>query len=274
MILKPPFIDTHCHLTDSRFQEDLPEVLERSRDAGVATLITIGDTLESSRAACHLCNAISVPGLALYCAIGVHPHDAKHYDAKTAEALRDLARAMLPTGRLVALGEIGLDFYYDNSPRDLQRRAFLEQAALGRELGLPLIIHCRDAYPLLIELAEQEPFTQTGAAVHCFSGTAEEAEQLARLGFYLGVDGPITFKKNEAGRAALRCIPLDRLLLETDAPYLSPVPKRGKRNEPAYLTYLAQRISEEIQVPLENLARKTSENAHRLFGIPVAPLRE
>jgi TatD DNase family protein len=250
--------DTHCHLDDQRFDADRAAVVERARAAGVMRIITVGYDIDSSRRGINL--AGSLPGV--FAVVGVHPHDAAAAPPDYTEALRRLAREP----RVVAVGEIGLDFYRDLSPRPVQREVFAAQLRLARELGLPVVIHCRDAHGEVYEILKRETAGLAGV-MHCFSGSWEEAKRFLALGFHISIAGPVTFPQSTKLVEVARRVPLDRLLLETDAPYLTPVPHRGKRNEPAYLVHTAQKVAEIRGISLEELASATTANAARLFGL-------
>jgi TatD DNase family protein len=249
-------IDTHAHLNEPRFAEDFGVVRDRAMAAGVSRLIIVGYDLPSSRNALQL-SEVSGDGAA----VGIHPHDADTCDSAALIALREWASS----SHVVALGEIGLDYHYDHSPRETQQEAFRSQIRLGKETGLPLIMHCREAYTDLIALLSEENAGEVGGVSHCFWGTDDDAAQLLELGFYLGVGGGITFPKSEDLRQALLKIPRDRILLETDCPYMAPVPYRGKRNEPAYLPLVAQKLAELFEIPVEQVIEETTANALRCF---------
>lgn len=250
--------DTHCHLDDPRFDADRPAVLERARAAGVTRVITIGYDLSSSKSGVEM--AGSLPGV--FAAVGVHPHDAAGVPPDYVESLRRLAAQP----RVVAIGEIGLDFYRDLSPRPVQREVFAAQLRLAREAGLPVVIHCREAYDEVYDILRSEATGLTGV-MHCFSGNWEEARRFLAFGFYISIAGPVTFPQSSKLLAVARQVPFDRLLLETDAPYLTPIPYRGKRNEPAYLVHTARKVAEIREISLEEVTAATTENASRLFGL-------
>lgn len=311
------WFDTHCHLTDEEFADDLDDVLSRAVGAGVDDIIVVGDRLESSRQAIALAGVRETPdGPVRLCATaGVHPHHAEEWSESVSRDLRALCRGALgcaegdpgtdeaptpdpesrspdrggltahksaesapgqgpgrceeaiPPPGLAAIGEVGLDFYYDNAPRERQIEAFLAQAELAREFGLPLVIHCRKAYGPLIDLVRQYDLAGIGGVVHCFGGTRDEALCLAGMGFFLGIGGALTFKKSDRVREVVRSAPVESLVLETDAPYLAPVPRRGKRNEPAFLAHTGRRLAEELGLGEDSLARQTRCNALRLFRL-------
>ncbi len=226
-------------------------------------MVVVGYDLASSEEAVQLADGYE----GVYAAVAVHPHDARHYDDSAGDRLCDLAR----NPRVVAIGEIGLDYHYDFSPRDAQYRAFQAQLALARECGLPVIIHCREAYPDTLDVLESEMDRALSGVMHCWAGSQAEAERALGLGMYLGFGGVITFKNAEETREVARTAPMDRLLVETDAPYLAPVPYRGKRNEPAYTLLAAEKLAEIRAVDLAAIASASTRNAETLFariGIP------
>ena len=247
--------DTHCHLNHPDLYAEWQAALFRAQQSGVERLLLVGYDLESSRRAVELATQSD----ALYAAVGIHPHDAAQCDADALATLRDLAQQP----RVVAIGEIGLDFYRDLSPRAAQYEAFHAQMHLTQSLGLPVILHCRDAYDELLRVLAEYPTVR--GVLHCFSGTEAHAQRGLELGYSLGIGGVITFKSAEPLRAIVRAMPRDRLLLETDAPYLAPHPYRGKRNEPAYLPLIAQQVAALWEVSLETLSALTEANVARLF---------
>jgi TatD DNase family protein len=252
------FIDTHCHLNHEQFAGDITGAIERAESAGVVRMIVVGFDVSSSEEAVRL--AESHP--ALYAAVAVHPHDSRHYDSAAEDQIRQLA----DSHKVVAIGEIGLDFHYDFSSREDQYRAFRAQLELASELQFPVIIHCREAYPETLEVLEERLNRESSGAMHCWAGNVDEAGRTVALGMFLGFGGVITFKNADSARESLQSTPLDRILLETDAPYLAPVPYRGKRNEPSYIPLIAQHAATELGVDLADLARVTSESALRLFS--------
>lgn len=269
------WFDTHAHLQDEDFQEDLDQVLLRAREAGVRRIMLAASNEEDAKKACQL--SLSHP--MLYASVGVHPHEAKDWDEGSYDRLKQLVQETnakaLARGRdkaVRAIGEIGLDFHYDFSPRPVQHRVFWDQLVLSKDLDLPVIIHMREATAPMLEVLEKAkeeglfPKEPPGV-IHCYSGSRETLPALLGLGFMIGFDGPLTFKKAKKPLEALAGVPLDRLVLETDAPYLTPHPYRGRRNESAYLPYIGQKAAEVLGLPLEDLARKTTENALKLFRI-------
>lgn len=255
-------IDSHCHLDFPDFDPDREEVLARARAAGVGALVNPGADLPSSQRAVAL--AERYPDV--YAAVGVHPHDASTLDSRALARLRQLAAHP----RVVAIGEIGLDYYRDLSPRARQRAAFNAQLELAAELRLPVIVHQREAAEdVLAILRAWADRLSAGGVLHAFSAShfAMAREALA-MGFYIGIGGPITFANAGKLRETVPKLPLERLLLETDAPYLTPHPFRGQRNEPAHLVLVARRLAELHGVPLETLAGQVSDNTRRLFRLP------
>lgn len=252
-------IDSHAHLNDNRFAHDTEDVLARAVASGITAIINVGYDVVSSRDVVAL--AASHPFL--FAAVGIHPHDAK---SVTAETLHELG-CLLKAGKVVALGEIGLDYFYDHSPRQVQRDAFRAQIRLARECSLPIIVHDRDAHLDVMDILRQEEAGEVGGVMHCFSGDVALARECLNLGFYLSLAGPVTFKNAADVTEVARFVPLDRLLLETDAPYLAPVPWRGKRNEPAYVRQVAEKVAQIRGQDLSIIAEQTCENARKLFGL-------
>lgn len=247
-------IDSHAHL---QVFDDLEEALERARLVGVDRCIIPADTLAASRRAVELAREHS----GLFAAVGLHPHEAKDLDAVALAELRKLAGLE----KVVAIGEIGLDFYYDHSPRDAQKEAFATQLALAKELDFPVIIHDRDAHEEVFEIIAESG--HKSGVFHCFSGDGEFAKRVLELGFYISFAGTLTFKKAESIVEAAGVVPDDRLLIETDAPYLSPVPLRGQRNEPSHLPHIAQKLATIRGTDVDEIVRLVDENANRLFRL-------
>ncbi len=247
-------VDSHCHL-DYATPEERPEIIARARRAGVATLLTIGTRVIEFPAV----RAIAESDPNIWCSVGIHPHEAASEPDLDAARLTELT--LHP--RVVGIGETGLDFYYDHSPRKRQAEIFRTHCAAARATGLPIIIHTREADPETIAvLAEERP---PAGVIHCFSTGRELAEKALEIGFYISLSGIVTFKSAEDLRAVVRDLPLDRLLVETDARYLAPVPLRGKRNEPAFILHTAAEVARLKGVTPEDLARITTENFFRLF---------
>ena len=251
-------IDTHVHLNNADLAAELPSVLARAEAAGVERFIVVGWDIASSERAVALAESDN----RIFAVVGVHPHDSQHWNMDAAARLRNWAG----NPRVVAVGEIGLDFFRDLSPRPAQYAAFRAQLALAADLGLPVVIHCRDAYEETLEILEAEASPNIPIILHCFLGTMAHAERLWARNWFMGMDGPITFKANDDLRATIRAAPPESLLLETDAPYLSPLPFRGKfPNEPARLLPIAEKVAEVRGMPLAEIAALTTANAHRAF---------
>ena len=251
-------IDTHAHLEMQAFEEDRDEVIRRAGEAGIDAIVTVGTNLRDCR------KAVAIAGRydSVYAAIGIHPHDVNRIDGETYRLIRELAGRP----KVVAYGEIGLDFFRNRSPRSDQIRCFGEQLELAAELGLPVIIHDRDAHAETLKMLTEWKGGK-GGIIHCFSGDAPMAGKCLDLGFYISVPGPVTYPKSERLLDVVRQVPLDRLLVETDAPYLSPQPFRGQRNEPAYVLHTARKVAETKGLPLEEVAAATTRNAKAVFGI-------
>ncbi len=248
-------IDSHCHLDDPQFDADRQAVIERALAAGVTTLLAVGtgDGPPDLEAGIRLAGAYDF----VWATVGVHPHDARKANAETWRRLEEL----LAHPKVVAVGEIGLDYHYDNSPRDQQRAAFTEQLQIAARGGKPIVIHTREAWDDTWRLLEEHWAPHgLGGIMHCFSGGPEEARRALEMGFHLAFGGVVTYPKANRVREAARLTPLDRLLVETDAPYLAPVPMRGKRNEPAFIVETARRLAELRGEPLEMLAQATTDN--------------
>ena len=252
------FIDTHAHLYDERYDDDRADMIARAEEAGVMQIISMGDTMAAS--AQVVADAERYP--ALYAAVGVHPESA--YVLADEERAQILAWAKHP--KVVAIGEIGLDYYWEKDPkvRAVQRELFVAQLNLARAAGLPVCIHDREAHGDTLAILQAVGRDLTGV-LHCYSGSLETARELWKLGYYIGIDGPLTFKNAGKLPAIVREAPQDKLLIETDSPYLAPVPKRGKRNEPAYVVHVAAKIAEIRRESVEEVARYTTENARRLY---------
>lgn len=249
--------DSHCHLDHEQFAGDLEAVLGRAVEAGVTRMLAIG----TGDGPPELDRAVKLAGRypQVFATVGVHPHDA----AKATQRTFDDLRALVREPRVVILGEIGLDFHYTFSPPEAQRDVFVEQLKIAAEAGKPVAIHTREAWPETMAIL-REHWQGRGGILHCFTGTAEQALEAVGLGFHLAFGGVLTFPKSEAVREAARVTPEDRLLLETDAPYLAPVPHRGKRNEPAFTAHTARKLAETRGVDPERIARATTANFERL----------
>lgn len=247
------FVDTHAHLTGDELFQDVHAVIERARAAHLETIINICTSINTFERGISLQK--QYPWILQ--AGGIHPHDAASLGETQFSFFEEKARQ----GKLVAIGETGLDYFYDNSPREEQRKFLLKHAQLAEELNLPLIIHCRDAFSDLFDLLHNK-----NVILHCFTGNEQDAAEVIRRGWYLSLSGIVTFKKSDILKEVAKKVPLDKLLIETDAPFLAPMPYRGKQNEPSYLPYTAKIIAELRKIPLEELAKRTTFNAKSVFG--------
>ncbi len=252
-------IDSHSHLEMPDFERDLEQVIQRARESGVGYIFTVGTEKKDWKRALEI--ADSHPSI--YAILGVHPHHAKEIEDQTYPALRELCRS----GKVRAYGEIGLDFYRNLSPRQIQLKRFREQIRLAKELGLPIVVHDREAHEETLEILRSEEAEACGGIIHCFSGDYGMARACMDMGFYISIPGSITFKNAEGFREIVRKIPLESLLVETDAPFLTPDPFRGKRNEPSYVWYTAQKVAEVKKVSFEKVAEITTENALRVYKL-------
>jgi TatD DNase family protein len=254
-------VDSHCHLDEPRFAADRAAVIERAQAAGVTRMVTIGasDDMHANYDAL----ALAQRHAGVFATVGVHPHAARIVSPAVIEEIACLAQ----TPKVVAIGETGLDYYYDNSPRAQQQEAFRQFIQLARQRQLPVVVHLRDAYEDAAAILREEGATDVGGVIHCFSGDRLAARAFLDLGFHLSFAGIVTFKNADELRAVVRTTPADRLLVETDAPFLTPVPHRGKRNEPAYVVLTAAAIAAVRQQPLDELAALAGTNAERLFRL-------
>lgn len=250
--------DSHAHLDDEKFDDDREAVIRRAMDSGVTRIVNIGADMASSARSVGLAEKYD----AIYCAVGIHPHEASSMIKTDNDQLAEWTRRE----KVVAIGEIGLDYYYDLSPRGVQKEVFIRQLDIARQLHLPVVIHNRDAHQDTMNILKREGKGLTGV-VHCFSGSLEMARELIKMGWYIGVDGPITFKNAAKLPDIVAKAPLERLLIETDSPYLTPVPLRGKRNEPSYVKYVAEAMAKIRGMELRAFAEATAKNACHLFNI-------
>ncbi len=259
-------IDTHTHLNDPKFDQDIDDVMLRARSAGVHRVIVCGYDIPSSRVAVGIAHRYDEA----FAVVGIHPHQAGTLDSDALKALRELAQAP----KVVAIGETGLDFYYSFSPWPQQEKAFASQIELAWELDLPIVVHSRLAGKAVLEIINRyHPFSS--GVFHCFSESKEIARAAVAKGFFIGIDGPITFKPKKQGspppagtcelQEVVKSIPLANIVVETDCPYLTPVPHRGKRNEPAYLVYIIDELARTLGMTVKDVNCLTSENAYRLF---------
>ena len=257
------FIDSHAHIEAEDFDADRDKVIQRALDAGVDIIVDIGNgelIRDSHTAAIALADLYPF----IYTTVGVHPHEARLYDQNIEAKLSDLSGHQ----KVIAWGEIGLDYHYDNSPRDVQRQVFRRQLQLARQHNLPVSIHTREAEADTLTLLREEwSGSGLGGVIHCFTGTRELAEQAVELGLCISFSGVVTFKKADDLRSTAKQVPLNRMLIETDSPFLAPAPHRGRRNEPAFVIETAQVLAGVREITTEELGRITSENFRRLFGI-------
>ena len=254
------FIDTHCHLEDENFSTDRAEVLERAKVAGVERIINFGSTMQSSIAVAELAKNFSE----LYAGVGIHPEEIDDFDEKTCTRLAELANDK----KVIAIGEIGLDYHWekDSERRLIQQKIFIAQLDLARQLNLPVCVHDRDAHADTLKILQSEARGLRGV-LHCYSGSLETAREIFKLGWFIGVDGPLTFKNSAKLPEVVKVAPRDMILIETDSPYLAPVPNRGKRNEPAFVVEVAKKLAEFRNETLEEVAAYTTANAKNLYKI-------
>jgi len=258
------FVDSHCHIDGAEYDADREEVIRRARDAGVTTMLNVG-TGDPHSGAFERAVELAEKHTDIYAAVGVHPHDAKLFTDQAEQRLLDLVKQ---SRQVIAWGEIGLDYHYDHSPRDVQRKVFERQLRLARLLELPVVIHSREANDdTLAILREEMAGYERGGVLHCFGGSLEMATSAIDLGFFISFAGNLTFQKAEDLRSIARQLPLDRLLIETDCPYLTPVPFRGKRNEPARVVETARCLAELHGRELEEIGHITGENFGKLFRV-------
>ncbi len=249
-------IDTHAHLDFHQYDADREQVIARARESNVAGIINIGIDLETSRKSIEIAEAHAN----IFATVGIHPHDAKDASEEDIETLQEL----LSHPKVVAIGEVGLDFYRNISPPDVQRRIFRMFLDWSQEFALPLVIHTREAEDAIINILKERSKSGWQGVFHCFPGDQHMAETVMEMGFYVSFTGNITFKNSRALEVA-RAVPLERTMVETDCPFLTPMPHRGKRNEPAYVNFVAQKLAEVKGLPVEEIARITTQNASALF---------
>lgn len=254
-------IDSHAHIQTKEFSADIAQVVRRAVEAGVEKIIVVGGAGDLSSNDAAIALAESYPGL--YATVGMHPHDAKEVNEEEFQRLESLAQRP----KVVAIGESGLDYYYNHSPREVQVEIFRRFIHLAQESGLPLVVHVRDAYREAAEIVKHEGRGKLQGVIHCFTGDYNAASDLLDLGLYLSFTGILTFKNADPLREVVRKLPLDRILLETDSPYLAPVPHRGKRNEPAFVCRVAETMAKVKGLPLDEVAQATTRNAEALFAI-------
>ena len=251
-------VDTHAHLDDVKYESDLDEVIARAAEYGVTRIISMGDTIAASLNAVKIAEKYE----GVFAGAGVHPQEA----LTLMDGDYDRLAQLMTLPKVKVLGEIGLDYYYENASREKQQEIFIRQLDVARQMHMPVSIHDRDAHGDTMTILKKEGKGLTGS-IHCFSGSWEMAKELLKMGWFLGVDGPLTFKNAAKLPEIIAKIPLDRLLLETDSPYLAPVPKRGRRNEPAYVKYIAEKVAEIRNISFEEVAKQTTFNAVNLFNL-------
>ncbi|XXM71853.1 TatD family hydrolase [Lysinibacillus sphaericus] len=251
--------DTHVHLNAEQFNEDLEEVISRAKEAGVGRMVVVGFDRPTIERAMDLVEQYEF----LYASIGWHPVDAIDMKEEDLAWIEELSSHP----KVVALGEMGLDYHWDKSPKDIQKEVFRKQIHLAKKVKLPIIIHNREATQDIVDILREEGAEEVGGIMHCFSGSPEIARECVDMNFYISLGGPVTFKNAKKPKEVAKEIPLERLLIETDCPYLAPHPNRGKRNEPAYVKLVAEQIAELKDISLEEVETVTTENANKLFNI-------
>ncbi|MRX72943.1 YchF/TatD family DNA exonuclease [Bacillus lacus] len=251
--------DTHAHLNAIQYKEDIAEVIDRALQEGVETIVVVGFDHETIEKAIQLADEYEF----IYAAVGWHPVDAIDMTEEDLNWIRELAAHP----KVVAIGEMGLDYHWDKSPKDVQAEVFRKQIALAKEVKLPIIIHNRDATGDVVQILKEEGAEEVGGIMHCFTGSLEVAQECIEMNFYISFGGPVTFKNAKKPKEVAAEIPIEKLLIETDCPYLTPHPYRGKRNEPGYVKFVAEEIAELRGVSFEEIAKQTSDNARKLFGI-------
>ncbi|MFS0604865.1 TatD family hydrolase [Peribacillus frigoritolerans] len=251
--------DTHVHVNAEQFNEDLEDVIERAKEAGVDNMVVVGFDRPTIIRAMELIETYDF----MYAAVGWHPVDAIDMTEDDLQWIEELSNHP----KVVAIGEMGLDYHWDKSPKDVQMEVFRKQIRLAKKVGLPIIIHNREATADIVNILKEEEASRVGGIMHCFSGSAETALECINMNFYISLGGPVTFKNAKKPKEVAAAVPLDRLLIETDCPYLAPHPYRGKRNEPSYVKLVAEQIAEIKELTIEEVSQATTENAKKLFGI-------
>lgn len=251
--------DTHVHLNDDQFKEDIEEVIKRAQEAGVSSMVVVGFDRATITRAMELIEEYAF----IYAAIGWHPVDAIDMLDEDLAWIEELSSHP----KVVAIGEMGLDYHWDKSPRDIQKEVFRKQIRLAKKVKLPIVIHNREATADIVDILKEEHAEEVGGIMHCFSGSPEVAKECLNMNFYISLGGPVTFKNAKKPKEVAVEVPLDKLLIETDCPYLAPHPYRGKRNEPAYVKLVAEQIAELKGLTFEEVAVATNQNARKLFGI-------
>ncbi|WP_462410008.1 TatD family hydrolase [Neobacillus sp. Marseille-QA0830] len=251
--------DTHAHLNDEQFNEDLQEVIGRLQEQGVSNVVVVGFDRPTIKRAMELTEQYEF----IYACVGWHPVDAIDMTEEDLQWIEELA----DHPKVVAIGEMGLDYHWDKSPKDIQKEVFRKQIRLAKKVKLPIVIHNREATADIVEILKQEGAEEVGGIMHCFSGSPETAKECINMNFYISLGGPVTFKNAKKPKEVAAEVPLDKLLIETDCPYLAPHPYRGKRNEPGYVKLVAEQIAEIKGLTYEEIAEATTRNAKKLFGI-------
>lgn len=252
-------IDSHAHLNDEKFDEDRDELIKSLKDNGIELVLNLGDNPEASKQSIDLADKYDF----IYAAVGTHPGFADTFNNDTLE----LYRSYCKNKKVLAIGEIGLDYYYDDVPKNIQKECFIEQIKLAKELDLPYIVHDRDAHEDVFNIMKQEHYSGSRGILHCYSGSVELAREFIKLGFLIAVGGVVTFKNSKTLKKVAQEIPLEYLLIETDSPYLAPEPYRGKRNNPSYVRNVAEQIAILRNISYDKVVEKTNENFKNLFNI-------
>ncbi|MFY9376798.1 MAG: TatD family hydrolase [Peptococcia bacterium] len=253
------YFDTHAHLDDRKYREDQDLVISRAKEAGLELIVNVGYNIASARRTVELTKKYDL----IYGTVGMHPHDAKDLDG---DGLRELKR-LAQEPKIVAIGEIGLDYHYDHSPRDVQQRVFRRMIGLAQEVKLPIVIHDREAHEDVFRILREEKAEEVGGIFHCYSGSWPLAKEAIEMGFYISIAGPITFHNAKKTVEVVKEVPLEWLLIETDSPYLAPGPYRGKSNEPAHVVKVAEMIAQIKGLEVEEVGRVTTANGKRAYGI-------
>ncbi|WP_282142419.1 TatD family hydrolase [Cytobacillus oceanisediminis] len=253
------FFDTHAHLNAEQYNEDLQEVIDRALDEGISNIVVVGFDRPTIEKAMELTEKYDF----IYASVGWHPVDAIDMTEDDLQWIEELSSHP----KVVALGEMGLDYYWDKSPKDIQQEVFRKQIRLAKKVKLPIVIHNRDATADIVEILKEEGAGEVGGIMHCFSGSPEIAKECVDMNFFISLGGPVTFKNAKKPKEVADVIPLEKLLIETDCPYLTPHPFRGKRNEPSYVKLVAEQIAQIKGLSVEEVAQATTENAKKLFGI-------
>ena len=252
-------VDSHAHLEDEKYDKDREEIIEECKK-DLTFLINVGSNLLTSKQSIELAHNYDF----IYASVGIHPHDAQ----REFDKVEEIERLALQE-KVVAIGEIGLDYYYDDPPKEFQKEIFIKQIRLAKKLNLPIIIHDRDAHGDILDILKQEWTKDLRGVFHSYSGSVEMAFQVIEMNFYISLGGPVTFKNAKKPKEVAKAVPIEKLLIETDSPYLTPEPYRGKRNTPVYVKFVAKKIAELREMPYEEVCRITAENAIKLFNIPL-----